>query len=143
MKHTKEVMGNNKKLYVCEKEILNQFIDNYDYILKRSKSIGTKNYFTLNDKNALSMIVIQFCLICEQRGYAHWGYSEIDNFVTENSEFHNDVKVFRDSYLCHLDHSAEKEQRIIKACDKYKSVFRDSRMHIFYDLTKKLLRDYS
>ena len=141
MKHTKEVMENNKKLYPCEKEILNQFIDNYDYICTRG--IVVKNCFNLDEKNALSMIAIQFCLICEQRGYAHWGYSEIDNFVTENSEFHNDVKVFRDSYLCHLDHSAEKEQRIIKACDKYKSVFCDSRMHIFYDLTKKLLRDYS
>ena len=140
-------MGNNKKLYVCEKEILNQFIDNYDYILKRSKSIGTKNYFTLNDKNALSMIVIQFCLICEQKrkqnGYAHWGYREIDNFVAENHGFYNDVKTFRDSYLCHLDHSAEKEQEILDVCDKYKSVFCDSRMHIFYDLVKNLLHDYS
>lgn len=86
------------KIYNVEKERLQLFVDRYENFIKTAPFV--KKEFSPADKDCLSMMLIDFCCICEQNqeSDAYWNNELIDNFVKDNFNFYRSCKVLRDSF---------------------------------------------
>lgn len=106
------------KIYNVEKERLQLFIDRYENFIKTAPFV--KKEFSPADKDCLSMMLIDFCCICEQnpKSDAYWNNELINNFVKDNSVFYNNCKVLSDSFVAHLDHSDKKALKVMTVSEK-------------------------
>lgn len=108
------------KIYDVEKQKLELFIERYENFIKNGE-YGKKE-LSVEDKDCVSMMIIDLCCICDQnrqnpKNLSYWNNSLIDEFVKNNQDFYQRCKVIRDSFIAHLDHSNEKMLKINNAIE--------------------------
>ena len=126
------------KIYRVEKEKLELFVERYESFMKTAPFV--RRELSLQDKDCMSMILIDFCCICDQKGKSYWNNPLIDEFVTSHEDFYLKQRVVRDSFIAHLDHSEAKVLKINSAIHSL-TLGDSNTLKEFYNLCRKILAE--
>lgn len=120
---------------------LQQFVDRYDEFQKHG--VAVKQKLTIEERDMVCMMVIDFCCISEQdpeyKHHSAWHNDDIDNFIYHHTNLYIKFKTIRDSLIAHLDHNASKQQRVIYSVDTM-SKYTTFELKEFYNLCKQIIK---
>lgn len=127
-------------MYQVEYDRLVSFIREYEWIRNHLPIVQQKG-FSIVQEAIMKISIIDFCSICEQytKSSAYWNNQQIDNFIKNHEDLYKTMKIFRDSYLAHIDHSKNKEEQIMCSLQNLDYIFSND-LHDFYLLCKKLVK---
>ena len=117
---------------------LRSVVERYENVQKRGFVV--KRNLTIDEKDAIAMLIIDFCCITSQnlKDGSYWRNADIDKFVETHSALHTQLKTIRDNFIAHLDHSKSKLERVILQ-SKMGGISASRDLNEFYILCKQLI----
>lgn len=129
-------------MYQVERDRLASFVKEYEWILQHPL-VNSQKEASVEQEAIMYMSIINLCAICEQnrKSSAYWNNAEIDNFIQNHTYLYQKMKLFRDSYIAHLDHSGAKEEQMVLTLQSMSTDLEFSKALLdFYLLCKKLVK---
>nr|DAI49913.1 MAG TPA: hypothetical protein [Caudoviricetes sp.] len=114
------------------------FIARYEELQKHG--IVAKRDLTIEEKDMVAMLIIDFCCITSQNlnDGSYWRNADIDKFVETHSALHTQLKTIRDNFIAHLDHSKYKQEKVYIQ-SKARMVSSSYELKEFYIFCKQLV----